>query len=303
MKLIPLTHIILDDYEETMEIRHRPPYVLSELRGNVLQRLFRFITISDGNAANEDVKFSIVNIKPDEKTFDLLVRRFNDTDANVQTVEKYSKLTMNPTDNGFIGRKIGTSDGEFPLRSEYIMVELADDYPKNGFPAGFEGVLNRTYIGTRTSSPPQIEYKTEYAPSLTTARLRKTYLGLNSGIGVDQDFFDYKGLNAVNNGVYTGRTDGFHMDENALGAEISAGDASYFPSLQVGDAPFTTNASLTGGPYEKLAARKFTYAPFGGYDGWDEYRTQRTNGDSYTKTGTNGAAGLLAGTFSTFCYH
>ena len=228
------------------------------------------------------------------------MRKFNDTDANIQTVEKYSKLTMNPTDNGFIGRKIGTSDGEYPLRSEYIMVELADDFPKNAFPAGFEGVLNRTYIGTRTSSPPQIEYKTEYAPSLTTARLRKTYLGLNSGIGVDQDFFDYKGRNAVNDGVYTGRTDGFHMDENALGAEISAGDASYFPTLQVGDAPFTTNASLTGGPYEKLAARKFTYAPFGGYDGWDEYRTQRTNGDSYTKTGTNGSAGLLAGTFSTF---
>ena len=299
MKLIPLDPHNLDDYEEQWKSASSP-YVLSELRGNVLQRLFRFITISDGNAANEDVKFSIVNIKPDEKTFDLLVRKFNDTDANVQTVEKYSKLTMNPTDNGFIGRKIGTSDGEFPLRSEYLMVELADDYPKNGFPAGFEGVLNRTYIGTRTSSPPQIEYKTEYAPSLTTARLRKTYLGLNSGIGVDQDFFDYKGLNAVNNGVYTGRTDGFHMDENALGAEISAGDASYFPTLQVGDAPFTTNASLTGGPYEKLAARKFTYAPFGGYDGWDEYRTQRTNGDSYTKTGTNGSAGLLAGTFSTF---
>jgi len=289
----------LDDYEEQWKSA-ASPYVLSELRGNVLQRLFRFITISDGNAANEDVKFSIVNIKPDEKTFDLLVRKFNDTDTNIQTVEKYSKLTMNPTDNGFIGRKIGTSDGEFPLRSEYIMVELADDYPKNGFPAGFEGVLNRTYIGTRTSSPPQIEYKTEYAPSLTTARLRKTYLGLNSGIGVDQDFFDYKGLNAVNSGIYTGRTDGFHMDENALGAEISAGDASYFPTLQVGDAPFTTNASLTGGPYEKLAARKFTYAPFGGYDGWDEYRTQRTNGDSYTKTGTDGSAGLLAGTFSTF---
>ena len=56
------------------------PYVLSELRGNKLQRLFRFITISDGDAANEDVKFSIINIKPDDKTFDLLIRKFNDTD-------------------------------------------------------------------------------------------------------------------------------------------------------------------------------------------------------------------------------
>ena len=288
----------LDDYEEQWKSASSP-YVLSELRGNVLQRLFRFVTISDGNAANEDVKFSIVNIKPDERTFDLLIRKFNDTDSNIQTVEKFSKITMDPTDNGFIGRKIGTTDGEYPLRSEYVMVELADDFPHNAFPAGFEGVLNREYIGTRTSLPPQIEYKTAYG-QLTTARLRKTYLGLNSSIGVDQDYFDYKGRNAVNDGVYTGRTDGFHMDVNAEGAEISAGADSYFPALQVGVSAFTSNASVTSGPYEKLAARKFTFAPFGGYDGWDEYRTERTNGDSYTKAGTNGAAGLLAGTFQTF---
>ena len=288
----------LDDYEEQWKSASSP-YVLSELRGNILQRLFRFVTISDGNAANEDIKFSIVNIKPDERTFDLLIRKFNDTDTNVQTVEKFSKLTMDPTDNGFIGRKIGTTDGEYPLRSEYMMVELADDFPHNGFPAGFEGVLDREYIGTRTSLPPQIEYKTAYG-QLTNARLRKTYLGLNSSIGVDQDFFDYKGKNAVNDGVYTGRTDGFHMDVNAEGAEISAGDDSYFPDLQVGVSAFTSNSSVSSGPYERLAARKFTFAPFGGYDGWDEYRTQRTNGDSYTKSGTNGAAGLLAGTFQTF---
>ena len=288
----------LDDYEEQWKSASSP-YVLSELRGNILQRLFRFVTISDGNAANEDIKFSIVNIKPDERTFDLLIRKFNDTDTNVQTVEKFSKLTMDPTDNGFIARKIGTTDGEYPLRSEYVMVELADDFPINGFPAGFEGVLNREYIGTRTSLPPQIEYKTAYG-QLTNARLRKTYLGLNSAIGVDQDFFDYKGKNAVNDGVYTGRTDGFHMDVNAEGAEISAGAASYFPDLQVGVSAFTSNSSVSSGPYERLAARKFTFAPFGGYDGWDEYRTQRTNGDSYTKSGTNGAAGLLAGTFQTF---
>ena len=56
----------------------------------LLQRLFRFITISDGNAANNDVKFSIVNIKPDNKTFDLIIRKFNDTDANPSVVEKFS---------------------------------------------------------------------------------------------------------------------------------------------------------------------------------------------------------------------
>ena len=93
------------------------------------------------------------------------------------------------------------------------------------------------------------------------------------------------------------------MDKNASGAEISDGSASYTPTLQVGVSAFTTEqASLTGGPYERLSARKFTFAPFGGYDGWDEYRTQRTNGDAYTKNGSKGSAGLHRGTFKTFMY-
>ena len=288
----------LDDYQEQWKSASSP-YVLSELRGNKLQRLFRFVTISDGDSANEDVKFSIINIKPDEKTFDLAIRKFYDNDANMSIVEKFSKISMDPANTGFIGRKIGTTDGEYPLRSKYVMVEMADNYPINGFPGGFEGVLNREYIGTRTSLPPQIEYKTEYG-LLNASKLRKTYLGLNTEIGVDQDFFDYKGINNVNSGVWTGRTDGFHMDVNALGAEISDGANSYFPVLQVGISAFTTDASLVGGPYEKLSARKFTYTSFGGYDGWDVYRTERTNQDNYTKTGSNGAAGLLAGTFTPY---
>jgi hypothetical protein len=169
----------------------------------------------------------------------------------------------------------------------------------NHFPAGFEGVLNRTYIGNRTSLPPKIEYKTQYT-DFNTNKLRKVYLGLNSDIGVDQDFFDYKGKNAVNNGEYTGKTDGFHLDVNANGATIDLGVNSYVPTLQVGVSAFTTDASLVGGPYEKLAARKFTLTPFGGWDGWDEYRTTRTNIDSYTKTGSKGSIGLTNGTFTTF---
>jgi hypothetical protein len=295
----------LNNYKEIWKSA-ASPWVLSELKGvgagATLQRLFRFITISDGNSANEDVKFSIINVKPDEKTFDLLIRKFNDTDTNLSIVEKYSSLSLDSTSTGFIARKIGTSDGEYPLRSKYIMVELYDqndpDLP-NHFPAGFEGVLNRTYIGDRTALPPKVEYKTQYT-DFNTSKLRKTYLGLNSSIGVDQDFFDYKGLNAVNSGVYTGKTDGFHLDVNANGAKVELGVNSYVPTLQVGVSAFTSNSSLVGGPYDKLAARKFTFAPFGGWDGWDEYRTERTNKDTYTKTGSLGSLGLTKGVFSSY---
>jgi len=287
----------LDDYQEQWKSA-ASPYVLSELKGDNLERLFRFITISDGNAANKDIKFSIINIKPDARTFDLLVRRFNDTDANPSVLEKYSKLTMDPKDQNFIGRRVGTSNGDFPLRSRYIMVEMAEFAPTDSFPAGFEGVLNRIYDGTRTSLPPQIEYATSY-PSLSNNRVRKYYLGLNSTIGVDADFFTYKGLDAVTNEEYTGKTAGFHMDEDAVGAEILGPDA-YIPTLQVGVSPFTSDASLVGGPYEKINTRKFTFAPYGGYDGWDEYRDERTNTDSYLIGGTDGVEGLNVGTFTTY---
>ncbi len=288
----------LNNYEEKYTSAESP-YVLSELRGNKLQRLFRFKTISDGNAANRDIKFSIINIKPDDKTFDLLVRAYNDTDSNIGVIEKFSKLSLNPTDNGFIGRKIGTVDGEFPLRSKYIMVDMATDYPTNGVPAGFEGVEVRNYIGDTTALHPQIEYGTQY-PSLNNSQVRKYYLGLNTTIGVDQDFFDYKGLSAINGLPYTGKTDGFHLDVNAKGAEISAGDDSYFPELQVGISAFTTEASLLNGPYQKVNTRKFTFAPYGGFDGWDVYRLDRTNGNAYTTNGSKGAEGLTQNTFKTY---
>jgi hypothetical protein len=303
----------LNDYKEKW-LSAYSPWVLSELKGtgagSTLQRLFRFITISDGNAANKDIKFSIINIRPDNRTFDLVIRNFNDTDANPSVVEKFSNLSMDSTSNGYIARKIGTNDGEYPLRSKYIMVELYDENDpdlKNHFPAGFEGVLNRTYIGDRTAIAPKIEYQTAYG-EFTTSKLRKTYLGLNSTIGVDQDFFNYKGINNVDAGVtdsngkntYSGRTDGFHLDVNATSATIDAGKDTYVPTLQVGVSAFTTDSGLSGGPYDKLAARKFTFAPFGGYDGWDEYRTQRTNGDSYTKTGSKGSLGLTSGLFSSY---
>ena len=269
------------------------PYLLSELRGNKVYRLFRIITISDGDAANRDIKISIINIKPDEKTFDLIVRKFDDTDDRPFIIEKYSNLSMLESDNGFIGRKIGTTDGEYVLKSKYIMVEMADNYPNDAVPAGFEGVPVKTYIDSSTNKliSPDISYKKEY---LETDKVRKVYLGISDTIGVDQDFFNNKGLTS-SGGEFTGRTDGFHLDVNATGATIDG--ISYVPTFETGISAFTTNASLLNGPYEKLAARKFTFAPFGGFDGWDIYRNSRTNGDKYTKTGTYGFIGNTNGVF------
>lgn len=284
------------------------PWIVSELRGSKLLRLFRFHTISDGNSANKEFKISIVNILPDDKEFDVVVRVYSDTDAKPVVLEKFSKCTMDPTSNGFIARRIGTVDGEYSSKSNYILVELEEESDtSDAFPAGFVGFPVRDYTlnGNTSVQAPNLEYKTSYG---TFEKKRKIYLGLSDTVGIDQDFFDYKGIPLASTlNQWTGLTKGFHLDVDATGAtidnveiEINNTGGTYSPIFQfeTGNAEFRTDAGLDGTDYEKVFARKFTLAPYGGFDGWDIYRTRRTNQDRYLINGTRGAAGLLNGTFS-----
>ena len=89
----------LDQYQTP-----KTPFFVSELRGNKVYNLFRFMTISDGNSANTDIKISVANISFNNQTFDILVRDFFDTDANPIVYEKYTNCTMDPSQNSFIGK-------------------------------------------------------------------------------------------------------------------------------------------------------------------------------------------------------
>ena len=113
---------VFGDYQQ----QYQPavtPYIVSELRGTNLFRLFRFWTISDGNAANEQFKISIRNINLDSGEFDVVVRGFYDTDAQPTVLETFSRVTMNPTSTNYIARRIGTLDGEFPSKSSYVLLK------------------------------------------------------------------------------------------------------------------------------------------------------------------------------------
>lgn len=300
-----------DSFEDYLQ-EYQPavtPYFVSELRGNKVLRLFRFWTISDGNAANEQFKVSIANIRPDTREFDVYVRGFSDTDAQPVILEAFSRCTMDPTSNNFIARRIGTLDGVYASKSTYILVELDETVDtSDAFPAGFVGFPIRDYQinSNSTVQTPNIMYKQVYGQF---ENKRKYYLGLSNTVGIDSDFFDYKGSPIGQSyDHWTGLTKGFHMDINASAATIDgvtfyvsgSSGPTYSPifEFETGDAEFTTESSLANGPYEKVFARKFTSAPYGGFDGWDIYRTRRSNLDSFIINGTKGQAGLLSGVFS-----
>ena len=283
------------------------PFVLSEVRGNTIFRLFRLLTISDGSAANGLYKFSIINIKPETKEFDLLIRDFNDTDAVPKVLERWSRVNLDSTSQNFIARRIGTLNGDLPISSRYIMVEMADNFPEDAFPAGFEGVVQRNYS---TALQPQLAYKQTYTTTelSTNAALRKAYLGVSDIVGIDQDFFDYKGQ-PTSTTYWSGFTHGFHMDINATSCTVENATmpdyrgglgAIYTPILDVGCCAFQTESGTIGTNYERLSSRKFTFMPYGGFDGWDEYRTSRTNTPLYVYNGARATLGLSSGVFSNY---
>lgn len=292
---VNLDIINFDDTYDNYKQKYQPavtPYFVSEVRGNKMLKLFRLWTISDGSTANHDIKVSIMNIKPDDKEFDIVIRNYSDTDTNLSVLEKFSRCTMNPASNNYIGKKIGTLDGEFASKSNYVLVELADENDiSDAFPAGFMGFPIRDYNLDTIDNPvvkPAIKYKQEYGQF---ENLRKYYLGLSDTVGIDNSFFTYLGIpDSTEINTYTGLTDGFHMDSGATQATIEGIDNTL--KFDVGNAELRTDVELIGTDYENIRARKFTCVPYGGFDGWDLYRDERTNTDTYA---INGTKGQLAG--------
>jgi hypothetical protein len=282
------------------------PWLVSEVRGNKVFELFKFITIADGDSANTEVKISIGNISFNNGTFDVFIRDFYDSDNNPVVLEKFTNCSMNPQENNFVAKKIGTMDGEYALNSKFVMLVINEDAPIDALPCGFQGYQFREYAGAKSPFP---IYKTKYDQpgeiiynppfGLTTGgddiirssgdKVQRTYLGISDTVGYDVDFFSYKGKRIPANPCTdtTGddwfyKTKGFHMDINA--GSITIGNSFFTsgtPAYFVGNTTFTSDPTLETDPYYRLNSRKFSLLCAGGFDGWDIYREYRTNGDRY----------------------
>lgn len=274
------------------------PYFVSELRGGLPERLFRFVAISDGENANIETKISIANVDLDKKTFDVYVRNFNDQDKNTVILERYLNCVMDETSDSFVGRKIGTYDGKYDLKSSYIMIEMANKFPEDAVPAGFEGYPVRSngtnvyvpdvYYNTRYYNAGETIYTPLIGASVTSPgdKIKKVYLGFSDTIGYDNDLLKFKGKTYSisktwnSGGDWTGLTKGFHLDVDAQNIVDNGGNELF----AYGVSGFTSASSIAANsnhPYNNIKSRKFTCLFYGGFDGWDIYRKSRTNTDTY----------------------
>lgn len=294
---------VYDDFTE----EYRPaqsPWILSEAYASTdsgesattkvtMKKLFKFITISDGDAANYQVKVSIQNIKPDEGVFDVVVRDFNDTDASPLILERFTKCSMVEGSASYIAYKIGSSDGGYVSKSKYITVEMAEGEDlSNSVPCGFLGYPMPQY---KADEKVKVKYNTEFKPEI---KAKRQYFGLNEKV-IDTDILKYKGKYFYDNAGDADPeyiTNGFHMD-SILGHSDSAntfvdGVSGYtFDSVSPIKVtydqfePRLINASYINHTiYKDVNTRKFTVYCYGGFDGWDVNRTSRTNTNDYKAT-------------------
>ena len=310
-------------YKVTQYKSPSTPFLVSELRGNKVYNLFKFISISDGDAANTEVKVSIANLSFNNMTFDVLVRNFFDTDANPVVIEKFTNCNMDPASNNFVAKKIGSSNGEYALISRYIMVEMSDEAPIDAIPCGFYGYTQREYASVLNPSPVPI-FKTKYyypgeviynPPFGSTANatesagdiVRRSYLGFSSQFGIDDSFLQYKGTQNPSNWVASAvpvdgeawnyLSKGFHMDSGATVVTIANSFlTSGQTAFECGVANFTTDPETQENPYYFIYSRKYTVCFAGGFDGWDIYREYRTNQDRFQLGSTGYLAGASAST-------
>ena len=284
------------------------PWFVSELKGNGtsvdVKKLFRFYTISDGNAANSQIKVSIANILPEEGLFDVLIRDYHDTDNSPVILERFNKCNMMPGTSNYIGLQIGTYNGDYANKSKYVTVDVIEnETTETCVPCGFLGYPLMKVDGFKL---PTLKYNTNVSEYIKPNR---QYFGMSDIAGVDLDVLTYKGYDAYRGPVLS---NGFHLDSfiNASGTDVTVtctvdGEEGYnftTPDANTGVKDFnakempriTFESEMKENIYGiDKRFRKFTCYPYGGFDGWDIYRESRTNTNEYRANKYKGALNTI----------
>jgi len=201
------------------------PWIKSQKVGGTATNLFKFHTLSHGNATNYEFKVGIRDIKPasdvpgsEYGSFTVIIRRVDtskipnsifgqgvqDTDSRPNIVEEFTGLNLDPNSPNFISRVIGdkyitvdnngklSTNGDYNNASAHIRVEVADDV-KNGavdaslVPFGFQKLVSPVASGYTLPDPSYV-----VSQSLNDSYNKRVFLGYNF------DFASTDNLNFLN---------------------------------------------------------------------------------------------------------
>jgi hypothetical protein len=265
------------------------PWVQSQTVGGETVDLFKLYTLSDGNAANKEIKVSFLNVKSstdpnnDYGTFSMLIRRYDDTDTRIEVLEQYDNLDLNPDSPSYIARVIGNSlpvedqvtgeiyyQGDFPNRSQYVVAEMSDGIiPPTALPFGFGPVtatvsidpaelVAPNYVESRWISGSTVGYNVEAVD-------RRLYYGWSFGdtYGTNASYLAPIPSGALFVGTAFNLEDLTDVPDGAASKSISLDDDDSFPY------------------------RRFTVPFQGGFDGMNPARDIELGGD-ITATNSQG---------------
>lgn len=250
------------------------PWIQSQTVGGSKIDLFKIHTLSDGNAANKELKISFLNMKPSGDplygygTFSMTVRRYADTDARQEIIEQYDNLTLDPDSPQYIAKVIGNSEptedlvtnemyyqGDFPNNSQFIRVEMTDaTIPATALPFGFAAVSSVVSASaSELVTPSHVLYRwyNGAVAGYTTQSIdRKYYYG-----------WDFTSTNETN---------ASYLGPIPAGA-VTVGTA--FNLENVVDVPNgTVPKAISLSDADSLTYRKFTVPFQGGFDGLNPAR-------------------------------
>lgn len=116
------------------------PWITSQIldAGGSTSNLFKFHHLADGTPTNKDVYVSIAGLKEPAdindveqySTFDVLVRKYGDTDRKASIVEQYTGVNLDPDSPNYISRVIGDRYNEYD--SNLGKVVTKGDYNTTG---------------------------------------------------------------------------------------------------------------------------------------------------------------------------
>ena len=283
------------------------PWFVSDFDDNGnFKRLFKVWSISDGEAADTEIKIEISNVNPDGNngngSFDLYVRAFGDSEDTGRSVyEGYANLSMDKKSTNYILKRIGDGD-RFPLKSKFIFIELNDNdtIPKTALPYGVEG-----YPNLKGGSAPDLRWTTQYNLNKPLSRqsLGSASNSVNAQGVVEPDMLSFKnwGSNQQEyflSGSYddseTALGKGFHLNPRYVTAQqttsVPGQGGLYNPTLydtmttQLGFALVDHRAYNTSSSdatkvqkTSKVSRMKFVVNLFGGFDGFNVYSERAWN--------------------------